>query len=159
MSIRTALPNPDILEYPHNALVILSLPAAIPANKLAGMRLADLALAHRKTVAENRTLAYIQAYDQWTRSAGGTVFPLRSWGTDSWSYSNQSIGRMDNIDFGSGKTYMFWNYTKPVAVDHTVFMNKFQGGYILDVGIRRSRWEAVAAEAKRMNEGVPSRVE
>jgi hypothetical protein len=156
VSILTALQDPDVLGHSHNALITPSLPTAIPVNKLADMRLADLTLTHRKCVTENYTLSYIHACDQWIRSVGGIVFPLRS--TSSWSFSNQSIGRLDSTDLGSGKTYMSWNYTKPVAVDHMIFVNRFQDGYILDVGIRRSRWEVVVAEMKRMNEGIPSKV-
>jgi hypothetical protein len=157
MSVRSTIPDTDLLEYPHNAVVFAFLPT-IPINKLADMPLKDIATAHRDAITRNRNLPYFQAYDQCTSSMGETLIPLRSWSVDLWACSNQSLGRPDNIDFGSGKTYMLWHYLEPLQLDSRIFINRFQDGYIVDATMRRSRWDTVAAEVKRMNEGMPSRI-
>jgi len=68
---------------------------------------------------------------------------------DAWTVTNQTLGRPDQIDFGS-EMFGFWLESYPIAVDNIAVMNRFKGGYIFDIGTRKSRWDSIAKELERL---------
>jgi len=116
-------------------------------EEIATKSIAELALMNRQSIDAVRNIPFIQAYNHWVATIGGNGIPTRRRGADSWIFSNQVIGHLDEIDFGSEMT-AFWHWNAPIIPDHSVILNKFKGGYIVEAGIRRSRWEAIAEEVK-----------
>ncbi|KAG5641014.1 hypothetical protein DXG03_006375 [Asterophora parasitica] len=143
--------NPAFNSYTHNGIMPCC-PPPLSKEEIASKSLAELAVIHRKAVEEVRNIPFIQAYNHWVAKIGGAAMPTRRRGAESWVFSNQIIGHLDGIDFGSEmKAFWFWNV--PFTADHSVILNKFKGGYIIVACLRRSRWEAVAEEVERMKKG------
>ncbi|KAG5640586.1 hypothetical protein DXG03_008005 [Asterophora parasitica] len=153
VSIRSPLEekNPAFNSYTHNCLMPCCCPS-LSKEEIASKSLAELAVIHRKAIDDMRNIPFIQAYNHWVAKIGGVAMPTRRRGADSWVFSNQIVGHLDEIDFGSEMS-AFWHWNLPFAVDHSVILNKFKGGYIIEAVVRRSRWEAVAEEVERMKKG------
>lgn len=155
ISLRTPLlvKNPAFVDYTHNAIMPCSFPL-LRVDSLANTPISELALLHRKTIDDVRDLPFIQSYNKWVATVGGNAIPVRKSGTNSWIFSNQVIGHLDDIDFGPGSEMMaFWHWNAPIIPDHSVILNKFKGGYIIEAGIRRSRWAAMEGEVDRIKSG------
>ncbi|KAG5641965.1 hypothetical protein DXG03_003857 [Asterophora parasitica] len=150
VSIRSLLEEKDLTfkNYTHNSIIHCSRPS-LSKQEIASKSLAELAVMNRKAIDDVRNIPFIQAYTHWVAKIGGNAVPTRRRGADSWLFSNQVIGHFDEIDFGSEMS-AFWHWNEPSVPDHSVTLNKFKGGYIIEAGIRRSRWEAVAEEVERM---------
>ncbi|KAG5646234.1 hypothetical protein DXG03_004061 [Asterophora parasitica] len=153
VSIRSPLEekNPAFKNYTHNSIMPCCCPS-LSKEEIASKSLAELAVIHRKAIDDVRNIPFIQAYTHWVAKIGGIIIPIRRQGVDSWVFSNQVIGHLDEIDFGSEMS-AFWYWDVPFSADNSVIVNKFKGGYIIEAGVRRSRWEAVAEEAERMKKG------
>jgi len=148
MSSRSSLSDPGFKTYPHNAQLYYVAPT-IPVNEVAKMSLADFAVLHRAAVKDCHNVAYTQAYVKFLPTMGQNAIPLRQMGVDSWWSSNQALGGPDKIDFGSEPLAM-WHRSSPLMPDHTVVINQFKGGYMFDVGMRRSRWASIEKELERL---------
>ncbi|KAG5641958.1 hypothetical protein DXG03_003850 [Asterophora parasitica] len=159
VSIRSSLEekDPTFKNYTHNSIITCSRPP-LSKKEIASKSLAELACINRKAIDDVRNIPFIQAYTHWVAKIGGNAVPTRRRGADSWLFSNQVIGHFDEIDFGSEMS-AFWHWNEPFVPDHSVILNKFKGGYIIEAGIRRSRWEAVAEEVERMKKGENARVQ
>ncbi|KAG6905399.1 hypothetical protein DXG01_002964 [Tephrocybe rancida] len=142
--------DPAFDNYTHNS----SIPCCIPAltkSELAAKPLAELAVLHRQSIDTVRNIPFIQAYNHWVATIGRKAMLERTFGTDSWVFTNQAIGRFDEIDFGSGSEMLaFWVWGTPFTPDHTVMLNKLKGGYIIEAVIRTSRWDIIAEAVKNV---------
>ncbi|KAG5650795.1 hypothetical protein H0H81_011017 [Sphagnurus paluster] len=142
--------DPTFEDYPHNSLILYS-SLLLPREEITSTPFAELALVHRQNIDTARNIPFIKAYHHWLRTVGGKRIPNRGRGTDSWIVTNQVIGQLDAIDFGSGSEMLaLWLWGVPLLPDHTVMLNKFKGGYMIQAEIRCSRWQAIAEEIERM---------
>ncbi|KAG6910702.1 hypothetical protein DXG01_008746 [Tephrocybe rancida] len=131
-----------------NSLMPGCMPSLTKAE-LAAKPLAELALLHRQTIDTARNVPFVQAYNHWMATVGGNGIPTRRLGADSWIFSNQTVGHFDEFDFGS-EMFAFWVWNTPLTPDHSVALNKFKGGYLIEAVIRTSRWDALAEDVESM---------
>ncbi|THV00193.1 hypothetical protein K435DRAFT_837402 [Dendrothele bispora CBS 962.96] len=143
--------DPKFDEYTHNSLIPCSYPI-MSKQEIANKSLVELAIIDRQCINNVRNIPFIRSFVQWVNSVGGALIPGRRQGEDPWIISNQVIGRIDDIDFGV-EVYSMWFWNVPLIPDHTVIVNKFRGGYLLQAGLRQSRWVSIKEEAERMNDG------
>ncbi|KAG6915829.1 hypothetical protein DXG01_009662 [Tephrocybe rancida] len=150
ISLRSTLADKDpaFENYTHNSIMPCSM-APLTKTELATKSLAELAVLNRQTIDAVRNVPFVQAYNHWVAKIGGNAIPTRRLGADSWIFSNQVIGHLDEIDFGS-EMFAFWHWNAPLIPDHSVLLNKFKGGYIIEAGIRPSRWDAIAEDVASM---------
>jgi len=157
VSLRKALAetNRDFESYSHNALLPFAFPP-LTVQQISSMSIYEFALIHRKAVESTRNIPFIQGYQKWVPSIGGSAIPSRKKGTDSWLLSNQVIGGVDKLDLGS-EQLAFWHWMLPFLPDHSFTLNKLRGGYILDAcnGIRPNRWTAIVKALDSIKEGKP----
>ncbi|KAG6830789.1 hypothetical protein H0H87_007042 [Tephrocybe sp. NHM501043] len=144
ISLRSTLveKNPAFENYTHNSIMPCSMPP-VTKQEIATKSLAELAVLNRRSFDAVRNIPFVQAYNHWVASVGGNAIPSRRRGAESVIFSNQVIGHLDAIDFGS-ETFAFWHWNAPLLPDHSIVLNKFKGGYIIEAAIRRKRWNAVA---------------
>ncbi|KAG6808351.1 hypothetical protein H0H92_004389, partial [Tricholoma furcatifolium] len=131
-----------------NSIMPCSLPPFSKSDLLT-KSLAELAILNRQAIDAVRNIPFIQAYIRWVGTVGGNAIPTRRSGANSVIFSNQVVGHLDDIDFGS-EMLAFWHWNAPIIPDHSILFNKFKGGYIIEAGIRRSRWNAVAEAAQNL---------
>ncbi|THU82327.1 hypothetical protein K435DRAFT_934036, partial [Dendrothele bispora CBS 962.96] len=143
--------DPKFDEYTHNSLISCSYPIT-SKQEIANKSLAELAIINRQCINNVRNIPFIRLFIQWVRSVGGVLIYARRQGEDPWLISNQVIGRIDDINFGV-EVYSMWTWNLPFVPDHTMIVNKFSGGYLLQVGLRLSRWTSIRKEVERMNNG------
>lgn len=125
-------------------------------STLASKPLSEFALMHRKMIDDVRSVSFVKNYNGWVKKIGGNALPARRWGADSWIFSNQVIAGLADIEFGpESKVEAFWHWNTPIIPDHSVLLNKFKGGYILEAGIRRTRWKAVEQQLWQMKDEGP----
>ncbi|KAG5634934.1 hypothetical protein H0H81_000276 [Sphagnurus paluster] len=131
-----------------NCMMVCSCPP-LSKEQIASSSLAELALVHRQTVDAVRNIRFIEEYHRRVGTVDRDV--IRRRGRDSWMFTNQVVGQLDAIDFGSGsQTLALWIWSVPFFPDHTVVLNKFKGGYMIQAGIRGSRWQAIADEIEKI---------
>lgn len=81
----------------------------------------------------------------------GAIIPLWRSNVDAYLYSNQVECGFTDIHFGEGTELVnFWFFNAPLVPDHTILFNKMAGGYVVQAGLRRSRWEAIEKEIERL---------
>ena len=61
---------------------------------------------------------------------------------DYWFFSNQVVGGITTFR-SLGPLVGYSTYTLPGTLDHSVTLNELDGGYVIQVSMRRSRWNAV----------------
>ncbi|KAF9063001.1 hypothetical protein BDP27DRAFT_1300017 [Rhodocollybia butyracea] len=147
--------NPDFESYSHNALLPLAFPP-LTVKQVSAMSLYEFALMHRQAVNNMRNVPYIQGYEKWIPTIGGAAIPMRRKATDSWLLSNQVIGGVDKIDFGS-KKFGFYHWMMPIFPDHGLTLNKLGDGYIFDAfsGIRPGRIASIQKALEGIRTGNP----
>ncbi|KAF9065613.1 hypothetical protein BDP27DRAFT_1228755, partial [Rhodocollybia butyracea] len=144
--------NPVFEQYPHNAITPVTLPF-FDIRSLPSMSLYELALHHRKSLNKSRNIAHIQRVDKWTHGWGGIV-PLQRRQLDSWLFSNQVLSGVETLDLGSEQLGL-WFWGTPFVPDHCVAINKLRdGGYLVQAGVRASRWRAIEKALERMEGGL-----
>ncbi|KAG6837577.1 hypothetical protein H0H93_006991 [Arthromyces matolae] len=151
-SIRAMLEGnyPTIKNYPHNGFVGCPLP---PFSKkdLAEKSVAELAILHRKGLEPAGEVAWLQAYNTYLRKHGRIT--ARQKGDEQWLFTNQVIGRMEMIDYGS-KMSGLWVYCTPLECN-MIGINKFKGGYLIQATGRSARWRTVAKAVQEMDRSQP----
>ncbi|KAK7462343.1 hypothetical protein VKT23_007944 [Stygiomarasmius scandens] len=140
--------DPRFENYPHNSLIGCSYPT-LSKGDVADLSLAELAVISRQSIDNVRNMPFIQSLIRYLDSVGGALIPTGKQGQDCWIISNQVIGRADDIDFGL-EMHSMWFWSLPVIPHHTVIMNKLRGGYMLQAGLRRSRWVVIEKEVASM---------
>lgn len=149
--------NPLLKTYPHNAFVTSPMPP-ISQSKLSPMSLVDLAVMHRAHLSSVRTQGFIGAYTKYLGpvSTAVPIVPKRySDGTNFWVMNKATID-LASIELGAeliGVWDMAIGTRKSPEVDHTVFINKFKGGYTFTCKMRKNRWEAVAKAVEKAKRG------
>jgi len=150
--MRSVFEDPAFEQYPHNAFAMLATPE-FPISEISTASLADLAVLHRKSIDECRNVAYLQDYCAVANRLGRNVLPSGQRTVDKWVCSNQTIARMDLLDLGT-ETSQFFTWLKPYIPHHGIILNKFKGGYILEISMRKSRWEGVEKELEMVRGAV-----
>jgi len=147
--------NREFEEYSHNALLPLAFPS-LTVQEVSAMSLYDLALIHRQAVNNVRNIAYIQGYEKWVPTIGGSAIPAGDRKSDAWLLSNQVVGGIDKFDFGS-ELLGLWHYMLPFMVPHAFTLNKLRGGYICDLfsGIRPPRMKSIEKALEGIRNGNP----
>lgn len=127
----TASPSTSLANgtYPHNCVMYL-FPPTIPVSELPSTSLATIALNHRKTINLARTPSFAKASLEWSKNPCNPAYPARSRGTDSLIFTNQVVGNLTSINWGSELKH-FWNTNVPFMPDHAVSLNMHNGGYLL----------------------------
>ncbi|KAG6835444.1 hypothetical protein H0H93_001392 [Arthromyces matolae] len=152
VSIRDVLSEkyPELKNYSHNGVIILPM-APFTKKELASKSLGELAVLHRKAIEPAGKVAWVQAYNTYLKKAldGHLVFTQKS-GDEPWLYTNQVSARLDQINFGT-KTYATWAWVTPHEFDHMIFVNKFKGGYLIQVSARATRWAALARAVQELD--------
>ncbi|EJD51008.1 hypothetical protein AURDEDRAFT_135268 [Auricularia subglabra TFB-10046 SS5] len=145
VSLRTTLTkmNQDFATYPHNASIPTVLPL-LTTTQLKRSSIGELALAHRAAINALRTLPYVQAWSQYIAEIGRPVVPARRRTSDAWLFSNQVLGAPTDISFGPRVDLRaFYFLLAPFLPDHSVVINKINGGYVMQGYVRRARWNAI----------------
>ncbi|GLB43316.1 hypothetical protein LshimejAT787_1302170 [Lyophyllum shimeji] len=152
-SIRSVLSSihPAFATYTHNAIMPCGIPV-FTKEEITTKSMTELAIIHRRNVNVARNVSFIGAYGQWLASIGGNTIPRRRPGGNFWMVSNQSIGHFDQIDFGSGMIAQ-WFWSLPIFPDQVFTLNKFKGGYVVEINMRPERWKGVAETIDRMKKG------
>lgn len=130
------------------------MPCSLPLTTTASLKdtsIAQFSLIHRDIVKAVRSRDFLQSYIRWVNSpaVGGNALPVHRVGVHSWIFSNQVIGGLDKIDFGV-EQLAFWHWNAPIIPDHSVILNKFDGGYMLEAGVRKSRWLSLEREVQSL---------
>ncbi|KAG6816585.1 hypothetical protein H0H87_004886 [Tephrocybe sp. NHM501043] len=156
VSMRSTLSHkePAFNAYSHNCII----PSAIQAmtkDELRTMSMPELALLHRQSIDAVRNIPFINTYNHWMRrtTSSGKLFVSLRPRDDTVFFTNQTIGKWDQVDFGS-EIFYFWLYVAPFAPDHLITLKQFKEGYIIEANVRRARWKAVAELVERINGGV-----
>ncbi|KAF9033508.1 hypothetical protein BDP27DRAFT_1348479 [Rhodocollybia butyracea] len=146
--------NPEFGQYPHNAYTQMALPF-IDIRSLSLMSLYALALRHRERLDETRNIAYIQGVTKWFHRIGVYIVPLRRRQLDSWSFSNQVISGVEELNLGSTQLGL-WCWATPAIYDHfaTIINKSRDGGYLITACVRASRWRAIEKALERMEGGL-----
>jgi hypothetical protein len=140
--------DPAFDSYPHNAAVAFALPQ-FPAADISSMPTAQLATTMRRAVHGCRNSEYVRSYIRYVNELGGNAAPLKRRGVDYWMVSNQCLADLDRIDYGAEQR-LSWFWMLPVMADHSMSLRKFNGGYIIQSGMRKARWVTVEREVERL---------
>ncbi|KAG6834491.1 hypothetical protein H0H93_009339, partial [Arthromyces matolae] len=159
-SIRAILQDkyPLIKDYPRkvdNGFTTCPLPP-FTKGQLAKLSVAELAILHRKGFEPAADIAWLQAYNMYLKKALRGHFTVK-WEKSSdelWLFTNQVIGRVDNIDYGS-KMFGIWVWFHPFEFPGEIGINKFKGGYLVQGTARSARWRAVAKAVENMDRPQP----
>lgn len=163
---RTLIPlNSEFESYPHN----LVLPSVFRLPSVAAPSLQELAVLHRRSVEENRTLAYFRAYTKCIAPNPRSVFgnllnlipnmlayiniiiqPL-------WFYSDTSATGLGQLALSPTQLPMFFSYsvlsrpTKPMQV--SIAHSLPNGGIMFKVIMDVNMWEGVEEELAALRNG------
>ncbi|KAG6819200.1 hypothetical protein H0H93_014405 [Arthromyces matolae] len=158
-SIRAMLQEnyPAIKDYPlindkeiDNGFTNYPLPP-LSKQQLARMSVAEVAILHNNSLKPASEIAWVQAYNKYTKKTlRGRIIPSLRKGEEGWLYSNQVIGRIDRIDYGS-KMFGVWIWFTPLQPHNQVGVNKFKGGFLIQSSNRPARWRAVAKAVEELN--------
>ncbi|KAG6819126.1 hypothetical protein H0H93_015122 [Arthromyces matolae] len=155
-SIRAMLQDkyPTIKDYPHNGFTTCPLPP-FTKGQLAKLSVAELAILHRKGFEPATEIAWLQAYNTYLKKALSGQF-LVKWekNNELWIHTNQVIGRLEKIDYGS-KMFGVWVWFNPLEFPGEIGINKFNGGYLVQGTARSARWRAVAKLVEDMDKPQP----
>ncbi|KAG6849168.1 hypothetical protein H0H93_010845 [Arthromyces matolae] len=158
-SIRAMLEDkyPTIKDYPRkvdNGFTGYPLPP-FTKGQLAKMSVAEIAILHRKGFEPTADIAWLQAYNTYLKKALRGHMTVKWNKTDDlWIFTNQVIGRVDNIDYGS-KMFGVWVWFHPFEFPSEIGINKFKGGYLVQGTARSARWRAVAKAVENMDRPQP----
>ncbi|KAI5477317.1 transcription factor Mbp1 [Pseudohyphozyma bogoriensis] len=135
-------------QYPHNATLLADLPPLSLAS-LASTPLSTLALQSRVSIVRTRSLANAKLQ---LLSPTGAILPRREWGTEWFGFSSQVKGGYDQIEWGT-ETRCIVGYPLPLNADHLLFVYELNGCYTFVGDLKKSRWESMKSELKRLEEG------
>ncbi|KAG6835809.1 hypothetical protein H0H93_014460 [Arthromyces matolae] len=129
--------------------------AAWILKQLAKMSVAELAILHNKTLKTANDVAWVQAYNKYLKKAlQGRLLPKITQGEETLIFSNQVIGRLDRVDYGS-RMFGVWVWFTPLEPLNQIGINKFKGGYLIQLTSRPTRWRAVAQAVEEMDKPQP----
>ncbi|KAG6815916.1 hypothetical protein H0H93_008846 [Arthromyces matolae] len=141
---------PTMRDYPHNGFALCPLPP-FTKQQLAQKSLAELAIFHRQGLKPASEIAWAQAYNTYLNKAlRGHFFCTQGSNQEGWGFSNQDIGRADQIDFGS-RMAAFWVWFTPTQPHRYIGINRYKEGYIIEATARSSRWRAVERVVKELD--------
>ncbi|KAG6836547.1 hypothetical protein H0H93_006927 [Arthromyces matolae] len=142
---------PAMKDYSHNAIMFCSSPS-LTKQQLAEKSVAELAIFNHQALQPSADEAWIQAYNRYLqRGLKGPMSFGRGLGRndDPWMFTNQTIGRIDQIDFGS-KMHAMFGFLTPLEPNHVISLNKFRDGYMIQGNARRSRWMSVIEAVEKL---------
>ncbi|KAG6917887.1 hypothetical protein DXG01_000496 [Tephrocybe rancida] len=144
---------PALVDYPLNAIGPVPLPK-ITKQKLLAKSLPEVALWHRQGVQPFLVdSSWIQVTDTYFKSNPSPVsngIRPRQWGEEPLYFTNQILAHLEDIDFGS-KMHLMWLYYTPTDAFHSITINKFKSGYLVQGSLRPKRWDAVDEAVEKLN--------
>ncbi|KAG6847737.1 hypothetical protein H0H93_006250, partial [Arthromyces matolae] len=137
-----ALPTNELTQDADNGFASYPMPP-FTKRQLSGMSLVELAILHRTGLKSASEIAWLQAYTAYLKNTlqGRLVYGQRS-GDESWICTNQVIGRLDQIDYGSPLSGV-WAWLTPFEPGRFLQLNKLRGGYVIHANARATRWRSV----------------
>lgn len=156
ISFRSTLSDEEsfIANYPHNAMAFCPMREFLH-SEVDSMTITELAHHHRDHITAIRTPSSIGAIAQHYGPVGRfpPVFGTRGMKKTLFLFSHQGIADLTSLDFGGNTSIAgFWQWLLPLDMDHLVFINPFQKGYLLTGEMRKKRWQALEKDLARRRE-------
>ncbi|KAG6915015.1 hypothetical protein DXG01_013920 [Tephrocybe rancida] len=141
-----------LVDYPLNAIGPVLLPK-ITKQKLLAKSLPEVALWHRQGVQPFLLdSSWIQVTDTYFKSDPSPIsngIRPRQWGEKPLYFINQFLAHLEDIDFGS-KMHLMWLYYTPTDAFHSITINKFRSGYLVQGSLWPKRWDAVDEAVEKL---------